>query len=127
MTLIQYLLLTPHNLDYYKQKTACEKYGGFITEPRTETERDFLDRLDTGPYFLGMSFVTQRWLWGSDGTEVTWPEGQQESQENKKCAVMRPQRDENDGDEFTERKGWVREGCGSKDKHSLICQRGKDG
>ena len=131
-TLIQYLVLNPYNMGYHQQKIVCEKYGGFITEPRTEMENDFLVTLNTGSFFLGMSDVLEdgRWLWGSNHSEVTWnnwftlPKGTQESPEyERNCAVMR--RGGSDGDDFSGRSGWVDVGCGSKDMKSLICQRGK--
>ena len=131
MTLKQYLVLNPHNLGYHQQKIACQNYGGFITEPKTEIERDFLLGLETRSFFLGMSDVAREghWLWGSDGSEVTWnngltlPEGAQRSPANERnCAVMRGG---NDGDEFSGESGLEDVRCGSKDIKSLICQRGK--
>ena len=135
-TLIQYLVLTPHNMGYHQQKIACENYGGFITEPKKEIENDFLVTLNTGSFFLGMSDVLTdgRWLWGSNDSEVTWnnwltlPKGTQESPEyERNCAVMSKVRGENDGDDDSEESGLVDVGCGSKNIQSLICQRSKAG
>ena len=86
-------------------------------------ERDFLVvALNPGPYFLGMSFVTQRWQWWSDSSEVTWQLGLHSPQDvqvnERNCAIMSPDLDEN---------GWSNVGCESKDINSLICQRGKEG
>ena len=74
-------------------------------------------------------FATEgRWLWASDGLEVTWKNWVTwpgSAQESTNCAVMSGERVGNDGDEFAGRKGWLNVGCGTKKIKSLICQRGK--
>ena len=100
-------------------------------------ENDFLYTLNTGSFFLGMSdFLTEgHWLWGSDGSEVTWknwvtwPVSALEPPSERNCAVMTIDLRTvgNDADQIADRKGWVDVGCKSDDRKSLICQRGKAG
>ena len=118
------MVLSTNKLNHDLGQHQCKDYNGFLPEPKSKAENDFLHQLTTGskvPLGLNDKHREDHWVYDSDGTNVKynqWKPNQPTNIKNENCVMM-----EESGD-------WDDVACNTNvtyktsDKHeNLICQK----
>ena len=98
-----------------------------LPEPKDVGESSFVQNLNPGKVFLGMTDTATEgtWVWGSDGSRVLWTnwlsaQGEPDGGVKQNCAIM--MRSKYAGQEGHKDEGWLSKDCSNKPKN-IICQK----
>ena len=112
--------------NYEEIKTRCESLGGYIPEPKSQQENDFIHNLPIETnFYLGMKRdnLMATWIWQENLTDVKWKNWESLTNDRtKNCSVML------NGPTGDSSKKWDTFVCGNdsyREEITVVCQRGK--